>query len=103
MGGKGGWREAVTSRIVLFDQLCTPMSFYNEWIEIIRMHSSGMRTTHLLTVSQHALHRGVSAQEGVSATPCDQRQTQPCGQTDTSENKTFANLVGGGVKSNSST
>ena len=25
---------------------------------ITRMHSSGMSTTHLLTVSQHALHRG---------------------------------------------
>ena len=33
-----------------------------------RMHSSGMRTACLLTISQHALHRGVSARgEGVSA------------------------------------
>ena len=32
-----------------------------------RMHSSGMRTACLLTISQHALHRGVSAGGGVSA------------------------------------
>ena len=36
---------------------------------------------------------GVSVQ-GVSAThPRDQRQTPPCGQTDTCENITFANFV----------
>ena len=29
------------------------------------MHSSGMRTARLLTVSEHALHNGVSAQGGV--------------------------------------
>ena len=39
-------------------------------IYVTRMHSSGMRTAHLLTVSQHALagrgvYRGVSAQGGV--------------------------------------
>ena len=32
---------------------------------VTRMHSSGMRTARLLTVSQHALHRRVSAQGGV--------------------------------------
>ena len=77
------------------------------------MHSSGMRTVRLLTVSQHALGGwGVSASGlGVSARrvsaplhagihPRDQvypsmqrdRQT-PCGQTDTCENITFANFV----------
>ena len=63
------------------------------------MHSSGMHTARLLTVSQHALHRGVSAlgvsaqgavcsggclprggvcpRKGVADPPQDQRQTSP--------------------------
>ena len=39
-----------------------------------KMHSSGMRTAHLLTVSQHALHgvsaKGVSARTGVCPGGC---------------------------------
>ena len=62
------------------------------------MHSSKMRTTRLLTVSQHALARGcvypsthwavgvshqgrgVSAQGVWQTPPWDQRQTPPCEQ-----------------------
>ena len=79
-----------------------------------RMHSSGMRTARLLTVSQHALCRGVSASgpggvfpggsvQGVSARgdvwpggclpligggciPACNGADTPCGQTDTCKN-----------------
>ena len=67
------------------------------------MHSSGMRTAHLLTVSKHALHgvsaKGVSAQGGLPRECVSQHavgQTPPCEQTDICENITFANFVEGG-------
>ena len=53
---------------------------------LTRMHSSGMRTARLLTVSEHALGRGVSAQ-GVcvprGCLPGDVWQTQPQDQRQT--------------------
>ena len=74
-----------------------------------RMHFSRMRTAHLLTVSQHAQCRGVSAQRRVCPGACLPRGTfarwdvsqhamgrhNPFGQTDTCENITFANFVCG--------
>ena len=78
-----------------------------------RVHSSWMRTAHLLTVSQHALRRGVSAWGGWGCLPrgvCPggclplvwggvypsmQWARPPRGQTDTCENITLANFVCG--------
>ena len=72
------------------------------------MHSSGMRTARLLTVSQHALSaqggclpregvsaRGVSASDpgGGECIPACNGADTPRGQTDTCENITFANLT----------
>ena len=82
---------------------------YNEHVLKKRMHSSGMRTIRLLTISQHALPggglvcsrvstRGVFLPRGVSAGGVSQYamgQTPHCGQTDTCENITFANFVCG--------
>ena len=53
------------------------------------MHSSRMRTAHLLTVSQHALRR-------VDVYPSMQwGRPPPCGQTDTCENITSENFICG--------
>ena len=41
-----------------------------KYIHIARMHYSGMCTAPLLTISQHAVHRGVSAQGGVCPGGC---------------------------------
>ena len=86
-----------------------------------KMHSSGMHTIHLLTISQHALHRwglpggvclggvcpGLGVCPGVSSWgylplvwwvyPSMQwdRRPPPHGQTDTCENTTFANFFCG--------
>ena len=43
---------------------------------ITRLHSSRMRTARLLTVSQHALRRGVSARGGMADPPCGQSDRQ---------------------------
>ena len=80
-------------------------------IKETRMHSSGMRTAHLLTVSQHALWRGgtcpgcvpvrgvVPAQGGVPARcgggGVPAQVLPPGGQTDTCKNISFANFVCG--------
>ena len=83
-----------------------------------RMHSSGMRTARLLTVSKHALHGGLPGDVcawgclpggvcpwgvcwGVSASglggciPACNGADPPCGQADTCEDITFANFVYG--------
>ena len=86
-----------------------------------RMHSRGMRTARLLTVSEHALRRGdlllvrggVCLWFGGGCLPrggclplvpgrlgcipaCNGTDTPPCGQTDTCENITFAKSFAGG-------
>ena len=53
-------------------QVRVPTSFgeRKQKFHVTRLHSSRMRTAHLLTVSQHALGRGVSAQGGVCLRGC---------------------------------
>ena len=92
-------------------------NYYFLIFEETRMHSSGIRTARLLTVSQHALRRGVypsmhwvggcvsqhalgrgcipacTVKGGVY--PSMQWGRHPRGQTDTCENITFANFVCG--------
>ena len=86
---------------------CSMESGLSVTVVTTRMHSSGMHTAHLLTVSQHVLHKGggclprggVFPRRGCRPSgvyPSMQwDRPPPCGQTDTYEKITFANFVCG--------